>query len=86
MCMRGRMGLGGWRVYTDIGNNESWHRATLPSREKTICVCFVYVCELYIMYVRDGGKEVKEESEGNKTKKTANHRTEYRGSIQRERV
>lgn len=38
------------------------------------------------MYVRDGGKEVKEESEGNKTKKTANHRTEYRGSIQRERV
>lgn len=38
------------------------------------------------MYVRDGGKEVKEESEGNKTKKTANHRTEYKGSIQRERV
>lgn len=38
------------------------------------------------MYVRDGGKEVKEESEGNKTKKTANHRTEYRGSIQCECV
>lgn len=37
-------GVGGWRVYTDIGNNESWHRATLPSREKTICVCFVYMC------------------------------------------
>lgn len=44
MCMRGKMGLGGWRVYTDIGNNESWHTATLPSREKTICVCFVYMC------------------------------------------
>lgn len=33
----------GWTVYTDINDNESWHTAKLPPREKTIvragCVC-----------------------------------------------
>lgn len=43
----------GWRVYTDIGDNESWHTAKLHSREKTIvhtvfmCACMhdVHMCK-----------------------------------------
>lgn len=48
-CDRGRGW--GWIVYTDIGDNESWHSAKLPDGEKTIvhavCICvhdLHYIC------------------------------------------
>ena len=54
-------------MYTDIGDNESWHAAKLPSREKTIvhapCSC---VRDVHYICVRqgEGGRRRREEKEG----------------------
>lgn len=52
-------------MYTDIGDNESWHAAKLPSREKTIvraaCSC---VRDVHYICVRrvEGGRRRREDN------------------------
>lgn len=67
-CDRGRGW--GWTVYTDIGDNESWHRAKLPSGETTI-VHAVSLCVRDVQYLcarRRGGRrgEDREDKESQK--------------------